>query len=196
MRSFCARGCRQMPLTELMLRCPALKLPFIEIVFLFPLLANFRFGVTREARYWNLAAAPAFALLAGCGDAGIADGPANSETGRWYSVEQVSAGEEVFAAHCAECHGDTAQGAVADWRERLPDGSFPPPPLNGSAHAWHHPLSVLLQVIDEGGTALGGQMPPFGAVLAEDEKLAAIAWFQDLWSDENYSQWLMMGGVN
>ena len=73
---------------------------------------------------------------------------------------------------------------------------FRRPPLDGSAHAWHHPISVLLQVIDLGGESLGGQMPGFGQVLDNEEKLAVIAWFQEFWSDEIYEQWLMMGGTN
>ena len=134
--------------------------------------------------------------LAACGESGVPLDRTDSATGRWYSAELAAAGAGVFAGHCAECHGDAAQGIAAYWRERLPDGSFPPPPLNGTAHAWHHPLSVLLQVIDGGGVALGGQMPAFGDVLAEEEKLAAVAWFQDFWSDEIYGQWLTMGGVD
>lgn len=150
----------------------------------------------REVSYRCLAALPVLALLAGCGEPNIATDRIDAVTGRWYSPDLAASGAAVFAEHCAECHGDAAQGIVADWRERLPDGSFPPPPLNGSAHAWHHSISVLLQVIDMGGGSLGGQMPAFGQVLAEHEKLAAIAWFQEFWSDEIYEQWLMMGGVN
>ena len=117
-------------------------------------------------------------------------------SGRWYTPAQVAAGRRVFESNCATCHGSEAQGLVEDWRAREPDGSFPPPPLNGSAHAWHHPRSVLLQVINEGGEQLGGKMPPFSDHLREDEKLAAIAYFQDFWSEEIYAQWLQMGGVN
>ena len=32
-------------------------------------------------------------------------------------------------------------------RRRLEDGSFPPPPLNGTGHAWHHPLVALYATI-------------------------------------------------
>ncbi len=126
------------------------------------------------------------------------DGSPESATaaGRWYSAERVAVGARVFGEHCAECHGGAAQGIVEDWRVRLPDGSFPPPPLNGSAHAWHHPLSVLLMVIDRGGVPLGGQMPAFVDVLDEEEQLAAVAWFQEFWSDEIYRQWLLLGGVD
>jgi mono/diheme cytochrome c family protein len=115
---------------------------------------------------------------------------------RWYSAEQVATGSEVFALNCAACHGANAQGLVEDWRQRLDDGSFPAPPLNGSAHAWHHPQEVLLQVINNGGAAFGGKMPAFDKQLLDAQKLAAIAYFQTFWSDEIYAQWMQMGGAN
>ena len=115
--------------------------------------------------------------------------------GRWYLVEQVQAGSKVFQDHCAHCHGAQAQGVTADWRARLEDGSFPPPPLNGSAHAWHHPLPVLLQVINQGGVPLGGQMPAFANRILDTEKLAAIAYFQSFWNDDVYGNWEQMGGT-
>ena len=115
---------------------------------------------------------------------------------RWYSAEQVQSGRQVFLANCASCHGESAQGLTPDWKAKLPDGSFPPPPLDGSAHAWHHPLSVLMGVINDGGEALGGKMPGFKTVLTEPEKLAAIAFFQNYWTDEIYGNWLKMGGSN
>ena len=115
--------------------------------------------------------------------------------GRWYSVEQVQTGSKVFQDNCAQCHGAQAQGVTADWRARLKDGSFPPPPLNGSAHAWHHPLSVLLQVINQGGVPLGGQMPAFATRILDTEKLAAIAYFQSFWNDDIYENWEQMGGT-
>ena len=136
------------------------------------------------------------ALLAACDESSMPLDQIDPQTGRWYTAELAAAGSAVFAEHCADCHGAAGQGAVAHWRTRLPDRSFPAPPLNGSAHTWHHPLSVLLQVIDTGGEALGGQMPGFGQVLRDDEKLAVVAWFQEFWSDEIYRQWLMMGGAN
>ncbi len=115
---------------------------------------------------------------------------------RWYEPEQVALGRQVFTDNCAVCHGDAAQGLHEDWRQRLDDGAFPPPPLNGSAHAWHHPLPVLLQVINDGGIPLGGKMPGFAEQLNEEQKLAAIAFFQDFWSDEIYANWQQMGGAN
>jgi len=115
---------------------------------------------------------------------------------RWYTEAQVEQGAATFAANCATCHGELAQGLVADWRQKLDDDSFPPPPLNGSAHAWHHPRSVLLQVIDNGGAEFGGKMPAFASILDSQQKLAAIAYIQSLWDDETYAKWLLMGGIN
>ena len=122
--------------------------------------------------------------------------PGKIDVERWNSTEQVVLGREVFTQNCAVCHGAEAQGTVSDWREKLDDGSFPPPPLNGSAHAWHHPQEVLLRVIDYGGEAMGGKMPAFIDVLEVDEKLAAVAYFQSFWTDEIYQQWMQMGGTN
>ncbi len=134
-------------------------------------------------------------LLLACEEESLISSSADPATGRWYSAELQAQGRAVFAQNCASCHGNNAQGLADDWRARQADGSFPPPPLNGSAHAWHHPLSVLRQVVDEGGTALGGQMPGFAGQLSEEEKLAAIAFFQSYWSDEIYAQWQQMGGI-
>ena len=35
----------------------------------------------------------------------------------------------------------------------------------------------------------------FKNVLEKEEKLAAIAYFQNFWDDETYRQWEVMGGV-
>jgi mono/diheme cytochrome c family protein len=124
----------------------------------------------------------------------LTSGPVDAP--RWYSSNQLELGTQVFADNCSDCHGLRAQGRFDDWKQKLPDGSFPPPPLNGNAHAWHHPLSVLLGVINQGGVAYGGKMPGFQASLNEQEKLAVIAYFQDFWSTQTYDNWLQMGGTN
>ena len=61
-------------------------------------------------------------------------------------------GGKIFNNNCAVCHGQNASGSEGDWREKLADGSYPPPPLNGSAHTWHHSPKQLLWTINNGGT--------------------------------------------
>ncbi|MDQ6987833.1 MAG: cytochrome c [Mariprofundaceae bacterium] len=114
-------------------------------------------------------------------------GGSNAE--RWYSESQVESGRILFAKNCAACHGESAQGLFADWKRAYPDGSLPPPPLNGSAHAWHHPLPLLLEIVEQGGGRYNGKMPGFAGKLSEAEQYAVIAWFQSLWSDEIYRLW-------
>lgn len=128
--------------------------------------------------------------LAGCGE----NNTEPKVDGRWYTPSQVALGEKVYVQHCSVCHKENAQGTER-WRERDSAG-YPPPPLNGTAHAWHHPLAMLKHTLNEGGVALGGQMPGFKNQLQEDEKLAVIAYLQSLWSKEIYEGWLARGGLN
>ncbi len=110
---------------------------------------------------------------------------------RWYTQEQVAQGREIFSRHCATCHGKNAE-ATPDWRKTDAEGNYPPPPLNGTAHAWHHSLSVLRETIQQGGIPLGGVMPGFADKLSLEETDAVIAWFQSLWPDELYQAWYRM----
>ncbi|HDP88838.1 MAG TPA: cytochrome c [Thioalkalivibrio sp.] len=109
---------------------------------------------------------------------------------RWYSEDQVRRGAAVFEQNCAVCHGAGAEGAD-NWQYRGPDGKFPPPPLNGTAHAWHHPLAQLFHMV-KNGTQPAGNMPAWGGTLSDEEMIAAIAWFQSLWPDEVYQAWFEM----
>lgn len=118
--------------------------------------------------------------------------PTPTVDGRWFTRSQYEMGKKVYADNCARCHGQYGQGIVDDWKQPNPDGSFPPPPLNGTAHTWHHPFSILLKTINEGGIPLGGTMPAFADSLSREEKVAAIAYFQSLWSDEVYERWEKM----
>lgn len=108
--------------------------------------------------------------------------------GRWYTAAQVESGDSLYQLHCAMCHA-TDGSATADWRTPDAAGNYPPPPLNGTAHTWHHPIGVLDNTIAKGGIAFGGVMPGFAAVLDEEKRLAVIAWFQSLWPDDIYERW-------
>lgn len=112
-------------------------------------------------------------------------------TQRWYFAEQAERGKTVFANNCAVCHGKNAE-ATPYWKTLDANGHYPPPPLNGSAHAWHHPLAILGRTIYHGGAPVGGQMPAFKDVLSETDMIDAIAHFQSYWSDDIYQRWLQI----
>jgi len=143
-----------------------------------------------KKRQIALVAIPVFAIAAALFVFGGGWLSKRSDTvaGRWYSAAMVADGAELFARHCAACHGASGQGA-ANWQQRGADGHFPPPPLNGSGHAWHHPLRVLRAVIERGGTASGGAMPAFANQLNSRQRDAVIAHMQSRWPDEIYRIW-------
>lgn len=114
---------------------------------------------------------------------------------RWYTPEQVASGEPLYRKNCGDCHQNEAQG-TRDWKQRNADGNLPPPPLNGTAHAWHHPRTVLRRVIREGGVRLGGTMPGFAEKLNAEQIDAILAWLQSHWPEEIYDAWLQRGGLS
>jgi mono/diheme cytochrome c family protein len=116
--------------------------------------------------------------------------PETSVEGRWYTHEQVRRGRDQFQQYCAACHGRWGEGLAENWKKPDANGNYPPPPLNGTAHTWHHSTDILLRTIENGGVPLGGVMPAFGSTLNEDEAREVIAYFQSLWPDEIYARWL------
>jgi mono/diheme cytochrome c family protein len=109
--------------------------------------------------------------------------------GRWYTSAQLIRGKKVFKENCAVCHGEKGQGLVVDWKKTDAAGKFPPPPLNGSAHTWHHSKDLLMRTVNEGGIALGGTMPSFKDKLTDQEKEAVLAHVMSLWPKEVYEIW-------
>ena len=107
---------------------------------------------------------------------------------RWYSDEQVKMGDELFDKNCAECHGSDAQGTL-ELKNSDREGFVPSPPLDGSAHTWHHSIGILKRTIREGGAKLGGKMPAVGKSFSENQLESIVAYFQSKWPDEIYGRW-------
>lgn len=104
--------------------------------------------------------------------------------------EQLKLGKRVFEKFCSRCHGKHAEGAK-NWKKIGKDQKYPPPPLNGTGHAWHHPRHILKEIIME-GTEPDGNMPSWKSTLNEQQIEAVISWFQTLWPDELYAAWAEM----
>lgn len=114
---------------------------------------------------------------------------------RWYDDAILERGSSIFLENCASCHGNNAEGTL-DWKKTDSKGNYPPPPLNGTAHACHHSIEVLHDTIRDGGVELGGVMPPFKDRLSYKDIDAAIAFFQSKWSNERYQKWAENYKVN
>jgi mono/diheme cytochrome c family protein len=127
-------------------------------------------------------------LPAGGVIADSATGTSGAAVERWYSRDHVERGAALYAEHCAACHGQNAEG-TKNWRQRNADGKFPPPPVDGTGHAWHHPINILGAQIKFGAPGGQGSMPGFADKLSDDQIIDVIAWFQDRWPDEVYASW-------
>lgn len=101
---------------------------------------------------------------------------------------QVRRGADLFEKNCAVCHGKQGQGG-ANWRQRDASGKFPPPPLNGTGHAWHHPMKILRYVIKNGSPGGQGNMPAWKDKLSDAQIDDIIAWMQAQWPDQAYQAW-------
>jgi mono/diheme cytochrome c family protein len=126
-----------------------------------------------------------FFLFVGCSD--------NSESTEAnisgnFPAEQVARGKLVFEQHCAECHSQHGEGDP-NWRQRDAEGKFPPPPLNGTGHAWHHPRALLMSIIKNGTKSQGGNMPAWQDRLSDQQIDDIIIWFQSQWPQELYNAW-------
>lgn len=110
---------------------------------------------------------------------------------RQFDPQQLASGEALYRSNCASCHGATGQGA-ANWTKRGTDGRFPPPPLNGSGHTWHHSTEILTGIIRNGSPDNKASMPAFGERLTDQEIQALIAWIQSTWQKPIYDAWYEM----
>lgn len=107
---------------------------------------------------------------------------------RNYDPQELQQGRQLYLEHCAVCHGANGEG-TANWQQRDESGKLLPPPLNGTAHTWHHSVPILFRTINEGTGQLGGSMPAWKEKLSEGQILLIINWITSLWPDEIYQVW-------
>ncbi|MDO9224844.1 MAG: cytochrome c [Pseudomonadota bacterium] len=116
----------------------------------------------------------------------VADSRPPAKVARQFDLGQMARGKDVYERHCQSCHGAEGKGQAGDWRARGADGKYPPPPLDDSAHAWHHPTAVLHRVIKHGGP---GGMPAWKDSLSDAGIDDVIVYIKSLWSDDIYAVW-------
>ena len=101
------------------------------------------------------------------------------------NAQLVARGQEVYSVQCARCHGANLEGQP-NWKEPRPDGSRPAPPHDASGHTWHHPDTLLFDIVKNGGKVYAlpneiNNMPAFGDVLSNEEIAAVIAYIKSTW---------------
>lgn len=126
-------------------------------------------------------------LMAGCGDGAKPDNQDNGA--RQYDKNVLARGERLYQTNCASCHGFNGE-AKPDWRVRGADDKMPPPPLDDSGHAWHHPRAWLKQMVSLGSPAGQGNMPAWDGKLSEQEIDEVVTYVTSLWSDAVHLIWV------
>jgi mono/diheme cytochrome c family protein len=101
----------------------------------------------------------------------------------------LAAGERVYLAHCAACHGARLEGQP-NWRTPGADGRLPAPPHDASGHTWHHADEVLFNITKHGVAKAANlpdhksAMPAYDGVLSDDEIIAVLSWIKSRWPPE------------
>ncbi|QYX55302.1 cytochrome c [Roseovarius sp. SCSIO 43702] len=101
----------------------------------------------------------------------------------------LAQGREVYAEHCASCHGVDLEGAP-NWRVRNADGRLPAPPHDASGHTWHHDSAALFAITKHGVGAMIGDpdyasdMPVYAGVLSDEEIVAVLSFIRSTWPAE------------
>lgn len=101
------------------------------------------------------------------------------------NAEQVTAGQAVYAQHCAVCHGANLEGQP-NWKQPLPTGGLPAPPHDETGHTWHHADTLLFKIVKFGGqsgadSSFQSNMPPFQNILSNAEIWAVLAFIKSHW---------------
>jgi len=108
-------------------------------------------------------------------------------------ADYVARGKKLYAQHCSSCHGANLQGQP-NWKKPLADGKYPAPPHDDTGHTWHHPDSLLIDIILNGGNGTNGAIPSnmssFKHVLNNDDAQAILEFIKSRWSAESRAyQW-------
>ena len=81
----------------------------------------------------------------------------------------LALGETLYSQSCASCHGAAGEGFA--------QAGVPAPPLDGSAHSWHHADDQILDLLREGGSI----MPAVGRDWSDDQLAAVLTFVKTRW---------------
>ena len=105
------------------------------------------------------------------------------------SQMNILKGKKLYKQYCASCHQSNLSGAV-DWKGLDKDGHRKAPPLNGSAHTWHHSDEVLHKIIKYGFAKLvknyEGKMYGYGDKIDDQGIDNILSYIKSYWNDEIY----------
>ncbi len=99
------------------------------------------------------------------------------------SSSLVAKGEGFYKKNCIACHGEKGAGEnPADIYAMDSKGNYVAPPLNESAHAWHHTDEQLVEIILD-GSSRNPRMIAWKNQISKDDARALVEYIKSLWSE-------------
>lgn len=101
----------------------------------------------------------------------------------------VQAGEKIYKAQCASCHGANLEGQPG-WRIRDENGYLPAPPHDASGHTWHHADDLLFEITKFGPAIVINDknykttMPVYKDILSDADIIAVLSFIKNSWPEE------------
>ncbi len=107
------------------------------------------------------------------------------------SILMIARGKIVYENNCTSCHQVNLVG-TENWKGLDEDGHRKAPPLNGSAHTWHHDDATLHNIIKYGLTKLvknyEGKMLGFEGNLNDKDIDSVLSYMKSFWPDDMYQR--------
>ena len=130
----------------------------------------------RSTRWRRNLATIAVVALVVAAFAGLMIGQIKPSSGSLTAAAEPARGKQLYEQYCVSCHGAGGRGQPG-WQLQ-PRGA---PPLDSSAHAWHHEDSQLVSMILD-KPAPDSLMPAWRGVLSRDDALDLVAFMKSLWT--------------
>ena len=95
----------------------------------------------------------------------------------------VANGEGLYKKNCIACHGEKGVGEnPANIYAMDEKGNYVAPPLNESAHAWHHTDEQLMEIILK-GSSRNPRMIAWEKSISKDDARSLVEYIKSLWSE-------------
>lgn len=116
----------------------------------------------------------------GVGDGEVKETPSDVPS----DADSIARGAETYGKLCVSCHGKNGEGErPEDMYAVDANGFVVAPPLDSSAHAWHHSDTALVDFILN-GSPQNPRMRAWKDTLDRQSALELVAYMKSLWSPE------------